>query len=150
MLSDPIGKLLRTARRHLGLTQAELAAQGGVSARLIAELERGERPNVSLESALKLLSIVGVSVTARAPGGVAAEIRSPATAALERAARAAKRRKLWTGRHIHLHDESVDPKPERSKAKRLAAVSHVSRQVFLLAASHQQQTPSRRNRPAAR
>jgi transcriptional regulator with XRE-family HTH domain len=64
MLSNRIGKLLRNARQQLNLSRAELARRAGVSARLVAELERGQRPNVSLESALKLLGIVGVSVIA--------------------------------------------------------------------------------------
>src|SRR5216110_3431006 len=98
MFSERIGNLLQNARRQLDLSREELARRGGVSTRLVAELERGQRPNVSLESALKLLNVVGVSVVAKAPNGAAAEIRSEAAATLERAARAARRRQTWTGR----------------------------------------------------
>jgi transcriptional regulator with XRE-family HTH domain len=137
MLSDRIGVLLRDARRHLGLGRAELAQRGGVSARLVAELERGQRPNVSLESALKLLKVVGVSVVARAPHGVAAQIRGESAASLERAARAAHRRQTWTGRQVYLHDEGNDPRPGRSKSKRLASVAQVSKQAYLIALTRQ-------------
>lgn len=136
MLSARIGVLLKDARRYLSLSRADLAQRGGVSVRLVAELERGQRPNVSLESALKLLNIVGVSIIAQAPHGAAAEIRGESAAALERAARAARaaqRRQTWTGRRVHLHDEGNDPRPERSTAKRLASVAQVSKQAYLIA-----------------
>ena len=133
MLSARIGVLLKDARRHLSLSRADLAQRGGVSVRLVAELERGQRPNVSLESALKLLNVVGVSVIVRAPHGAAAEIRGEHAASLERAARAALRRQTWTGRQVHLHDEGNDPRPERSKAKRVASVAQVSKQAYVIA-----------------
>ena len=135
MLSDRLGVLLKNARKQLNLSRVELARRGDVSTRLVAELERGQRPNVSLESALKLLNVVGVSVIARAPNGDTAEIRAASAAALERALRAARRRQTWTGRQIHLHDEGDDPQPGRSKAKRVAAVSQISRQAHLIAAA---------------
>ena len=140
MLSARIGVLLKDARRYLSLSRADLAQRGGVSVRLVAELERGQRPNVSLESALKLLNVVGVSVIAKAPHGAAAEIRGESAAALERAARAARaalRRQTWTGRQVHLHDEGNDPRPERSKAKRVASVAQVSKQAYVIAVAGQ-------------
>jgi transcriptional regulator with XRE-family HTH domain len=133
MLSARIGVLLKDARRHLGLSRADLARRGGVSVRLVAELERGQRPNVSLESALKLLNVVGVSVTVKAPHGAAAEIRGESADALERAGRAARRRQTWTGRRVLLHEEGDDPQPGRSKANRLASVAQVSKQAYLIA-----------------
>jgi len=135
MLSDQIGLLLRSARRYLNISRVELANRGGVSVRLVAELERGQRPNVSLETTLKLMGIVGVSVIAKAPDGTTAEIRSASAGALERAARAEHRRQTWSGRHVHLHDEGMDPAPERSKSKRLASVSQVSKQAYVVASA---------------
>jgi len=140
MLSARIGMLLKDARRHLNLSRADLAHRGGVSVRLVAELERGQRPNVSLESALKLLNVVGVSVIAQAPHGAAAEIRGESAAALARAERAAVRRQTWTGRQVHLHDEGNDPRPVRSKAKRLASVAQVSKQAYVIAFAGQNHT----------
>lgn len=126
MLSAQVGVLLKEARAYLNLSRAQLAQRGGVSVRLVAELERGQRPNVSLESALKLLNVVGVSVIATAPHGPAAEIRGESAAALAREARAEHRRRTWTGRRILLHDDGDDPRPARSRSKRLAAVAQVS------------------------
>lgn len=135
MLSEPVGGLLEAARKHLNVSRAELARRGGVSTRLVAELERGQRPNVSLETALKLLTAVGVSVVAKAPNGAAAEIRSASGPALERAARAARRRQTWTGRQIHLHDEDAAPASGRSRSERLSSVAQVSKQAYLLASA---------------
>jgi transcriptional regulator with XRE-family HTH domain len=135
MFSARIGRLLKNARRQLDLSREELARRGGVSTRLVAELERGQRPNVSLESALKLLQAVGVSVVATAPNGAIAEIRSRSAADLARAARAARRRQTWTGRQIFLHDDDEDPRPKRSTAKRLTSVGQVSKQAFLVASA---------------
>ncbi len=135
LLSQPIGILLRDARTELKLSRDELARLANVSTRLVAEVERGQRPNVSLETTLRLLNAVGVSVLATAPSGATAHIRDASTAVLERAARVARRRQTWTGRLIHLHKEESAPRPGRSKTKRLAAVSDVSEQAYLFAAA---------------
>jgi|SRR5665647_541796 len=142
MFSARFGVLLRTARKQLKISRGQLAQRGGVSTRLVAELERGQRPNVSLESALRLLDAVGVSIVAKAPDGATAEIRSASSSALERAARAERRRQTWTGRHIHLHDEGKSPHPPKSKANRIAAVSDLSRQAYLIAAEPKRGTRS--------
>ena len=44
MLSEPIGGLLKAARKQLNVSREELARRVGVSTRLVAELERGQRP----------------------------------------------------------------------------------------------------------
>lgn len=123
------------ARRQRGLSREELARRAGVSTRLVAEVERDQRPNVSLESVLRLLNIVGVSVVARAPDDASAEIRSESGVILERAARVAVRRQTWTGRHISLHDEGDEPRPVRSRSKRLASVAQLSEQAYRVASA---------------
>ncbi len=133
MLSDRIGDLLKRARQQFDLSREETARRAGVSTRLVAELERGQRPNVSLESALKLLRVVGVTVTANAPMDAEAEVAVQSVDALARAARAARRRQTWTGRRIALHEEGADPPPARSKSKRLASVALVSKQAYGIA-----------------
>lgn len=133
MLSDHLGPILKSARKQLGLSREELASRAQVSPRLVAELERSQRPNVSLESALKLLSIVGVSLVVTAPNGLAAEIRGDSALELGRAARAARRRETWQGRHVYMHDAGNDPRPPGSKAKRLVAVAQVSKQAYVVA-----------------
>lgn len=150
MLSEPVGGLLKAARKHLNVSREELARRGGVSTRLVAELERGQRPNVSLESALKLLNAVGVSVIAKAPNGAAAEIRSASGPALERAARAARRRQTWTGRQIHLHDEGDGPASGRSKSDRLSSVAEVSKQAYLIASAGRRGVRRKTKTPSGR
>lgn len=134
MLSAQIADLLKSARKALGLTQKELAARAGVSHRLWAEVERGERPHVSLETALRLLAEVGVTVRLTDPLGTSHELNASTTAA--RAARAAVRRATWQGRQIRLSQEGqeVDDGPTSAPgADRLAAVALVSEQAFAVA-----------------
>lgn len=150
MLSEPIGDLLKAARKQLNVSREELARRGGVSMRLVAELERGQRPNVSLESALKLLNAVGVSVIAKAPNGAAVEIRSASGPALERAARAARRRQTWTGRQIHLHDEDDGPVSGRSRSGRLSSVVQVSNQAYLIASAGRHRSRRKTGTPSVR
>lgn len=153
MFSDRIGSLLQNARSQLDLSRGELARRAGVSTRLVAELERGQRPNVSLETALRLLDVVGVSVVAKARNGDAAELRDeslPAAEAAERAARAARRRRTWTGRRVFLHDEGEDTRPVRSKAKRLVSVARVSRDAHVIAAARHDEPRRHAKRRSAR
>ena len=137
MLVSRFGLLLKSARRQQSISRADLAARGGVSMRLVAELEQGKRPNVSFETALTLLNAAGVSIVARSPYGEVVEIRNRSTAALERAERAKVRRATWTGRRVSLHSSDDEPRPERSKPKRLSAVNMISRQAHTIAASRQ-------------
>lgn len=149
MLSDRLGPILKSARKQLSLSRAELASRAQVSPRLVAELERSQRPNVSLESALKLLGIVGVSLVVRTPNGLVAEIRGDSALELERAARAARRRETWQGRHVHMHDAGNDPRPPQSKTKRLLAVAQVSKQAYVVAGAtrvHTKASKAKRSR----
>lgn len=141
MLSHSLGPLLKSSREQLGLSRAALAAKAGVSMRLVAEFERGQRGNVSLESALRLFKVVGITVVARAPHGPAAEIRGTAAARLERAARAAHRRETWTGRHVHLRDSGDAPRAPRSLPRRIASVAAISDAAYVIASGE-------RGRPA--
>lgn len=146
MLSASLGPLLKSARRQLGLSRKELASRAGVSPRLVAELERGQRPNVSLESALKLLNLAGISIVARTPDGDGAEIRPARATDLERAARAAHRRETWKGRRVSLHDASEAPAASGSKSRRLGSVARVSRQAYVLAAARRDRTGASRSK----
>ena len=53
---------VRSRRKHLGLTQAELADIASVSARFVYDLERG-KPTIALDKALLVLDAVGLEVT---------------------------------------------------------------------------------------
>jgi transcriptional regulator with XRE-family HTH domain len=133
MLSHGLGPLLKSARQQLGLSREALASKAGVSMRLVAEFERGQRSNVSLESALRLFKSVGITVVARAPHVAAAEIRGTGAARLERAARAARRRETWTGRHVHLRDSGDAPRAPRSLPRRIVSVAAISGAAYVIA-----------------
>ncbi len=132
MLSEKLGQVLQRARKLIGMSRDELARRAHVSVRLVAEFERGDRPNVSVETILRLLGIVGVSIVAEAPDGWTEEIRSSRSNALGHAARRARRRQTWTGRHVHLRHSSEPPDVSASPAERLADLSRVSREAYAL------------------
>jgi transcriptional regulator with XRE-family HTH domain len=113
-----LASTLRQARRRRGVSIAALAVEASVSPRLISEFEQGKRPNVSLETALRLLSLVGVSFRLHDP----AEATDPVQA---RAARAARRRDSWTGSLSSLQSQ-VDPSAPVSAVERLGAVANAS------------------------
>jgi hypothetical protein len=92
-----------------------LAAQCGVSVRLLAELERGERPNVSLETAHVLLRAVGISLEPR-------ELKTEKQAQAERRA---IRQATWTG-VITTRTAMQEPPAPATITARLAAVTQAS------------------------
>jgi HTH-type transcriptional regulator/antitoxin HipB len=53
-----LGRAARTARKHLGLTQPQLALASGVGVRFIVELEAG-KPTLRLENVLRVLHALG-------------------------------------------------------------------------------------------
>lgn len=55
-----LGVLLRERRSHLGMSQPVAAERSGVSTRLWSETERGQRPNVSAMTLVRMLSSIGV------------------------------------------------------------------------------------------
>jgi transcriptional regulator with XRE-family HTH domain len=113
-----IASTLREARRNRRMSIAELAVSAGVSPRLVSEFEQGKRPNVSLETALRLLALVGVSVRLHDTGPMG-------DAELARAQRAAQRRSRWTGSLSTLQAQ-VDPSPPSLATARLGAVANAS------------------------
>jgi transcriptional regulator with XRE-family HTH domain len=132
MLAEQIGALVRGARKDMRLSQSELARRAGVSHRLLAELERGERPNVSLETGMRILGVLGIRVELTDPNGVTREITDPDATAAARHARAERRRATWSGRQIQLEREGTAPTAGRASS-RLAAVSLVTQQAYALA-----------------
>lgn len=56
-----LGQAARTARKQLGLTQAQLALAAGVGVRFIVELEAG-KPTLRLETILRVLHALGGSL----------------------------------------------------------------------------------------
>ena len=62
-LRGRFGKMVRTRRNRMGISQEELAARAGLHRTYIADIERGAR-NPSLESISKLASALEVSMSA--------------------------------------------------------------------------------------
>ena len=149
MLASQVADTLRDARRAAGLTQREAALRAGVSHRLWAEVERGERPNVSMATALRLLTEVGVVVRLTDPSGATREITDVNSARTARRLRASHRRASWTGRQIRLSDEREEPVVSDASSAGLSAVSRVSEQAFAVyrAAAPEVVRPRRRHTP---
>lgn len=55
-----VGNKLLAIRKRLGLTQAELAEQAGLSGRTYADIERGT-VNMRIETFLRICSVLGVT-----------------------------------------------------------------------------------------
>ncbi len=145
MLSATIGALLRGARTAQGMSRADLAERAGVSVRLVAELERGARPNVSLETALLLLQVLGIALRPvkvaddrpmDVPGRRHADIEQQ-----EREARSAWRRATWVGA-VGARSTMRPPRPPSSIAARLSAVSQASTLASALARSAERAAPA--------
>lgn len=123
-----LASTLRRARRELGLTIAQLAAEAGVSPRLVSEFERGQRPHVSLATACTLLRLAGVRERVEAPSAVADDRAATAE-------RAERRRRTWVGQQTTLRAQ-VDPPAPAAYADRLAAVAQASRFGHALRDAH--------------
>ena len=52
---------VRQRRRSMGLTQAEVADLGGVSAKFLIEFERG-KPSVRLDKVMDVLDVLGLEL----------------------------------------------------------------------------------------
>jgi len=135
MLTNQLGILLRDTRKAVGLSQKDAARRAQVSNRLWAEVERGERPNVSLATALRMLSEVGISVRLGDPRGTTHELRDPGTEEAARAARAMIRRATWTGRQILLSDEGIEPQIPTGRADNIGKVARISAQASTIASA---------------
>lgn len=123
-----LAALLRTSRQARGLTVASLATQVGVSARLVSEFERGKRPHVSLDTAMRLLHCVGAPLQVSAGASRMEEFAG-------RAERAARRRQTWLGSHTTLEKQSP-PAPPSQSAARVMAVAVASQLAAGLQAAH--------------
>lgn len=56
--TNQLGDLLRAARKHLGLTQPQLALAAGVGVRFIVDLEAG-KATLRLENVLRVIDALG-------------------------------------------------------------------------------------------
>ena len=56
--SQALGQTIRAARKHLGLTQPQLALTAGVGVRFVVELEAG-KPTVRLDAVMRVIASLG-------------------------------------------------------------------------------------------
>jgi len=133
MQANELGALLKQARKQTGKTRQALAADAGVSVRLIAEFERGQRPNVSLDTALRLFDLLGMHIDVRLPQAAAQQAGAAHVSDASFAARAAHRLATWTGRHVSLHDDDSTVHLPQSDEEAVAAVWRVSQLAHAVA-----------------
>lgn len=57
-----IGKIVKTSRKKLGVTQSDLALTSGTGLRFIIDLEHG-KPTCQLEKVLTVLNTLGIKIT---------------------------------------------------------------------------------------
>lgn len=127
---DALSKAVRDARQKQALSIADLARRADVSRRLVGEFERGLRPNVSFETALRLIEQLHlpISIAGIEPGRNQEEAR---------AERAALRRQTWTGKKTTLVGPSAPAVPQ-SHVTALSAVARASRLAVALQVAHGQ------------
>ena len=136
-----IGKAIFVARKAQGVSRVELAQRVGVSTRLVGELERGDRPNVSLDTALKLLTELGVVFRLSSLAATELQADSANSDQSARLARAAHRRATWTGARWPLHDDNAPP-AEVDASARLMSVAEVSRRAYAIATAPHAAVPA--------
>lgn len=141
-----LGAMLRSTRKRLGLTQTDAAKRAGVSVRLWAEVERGERENVSFDTLVRMLSEIGIEVVLEGPAGDRVGVTSGAAALRARSVRASIRRATWTGRQLTLGDDDRAPTAGRSTDP-VAAVHEVSTQAYAIASAKAKRPRSGRRKP---
>lgn len=134
MSQRTLGELLKSTRKLLGITQADAAKRAGVSTRLWAEVERGEREHVSLDTTIRLLGEMGIEMVLEAPTGARIGLTHGSAAERARLVRAEIRRATWTVRKIRLGDAD-EPPAAGPIAQRLAAVHEISRTAYEIARS---------------
>jgi y4mF family transcriptional regulator len=61
-----MGKLVRSTRKKLGVTQSQLAAASGIGVRFLRELEKG-KPSCQLDKTLYVLRMLGIWLEAKEP-----------------------------------------------------------------------------------
>lgn len=70
--AQQLGQALRAARKHLGLTQPQVALAAGVGVRFIVDLEAG-KPTLRLENVLRVIDALGGELQLHGLPSVAAD-----------------------------------------------------------------------------
>ncbi len=69
---EQIGKLIRETRKHLGVTQRDLALTSGTGMRFIIDLEKGKE-TCEIGKTLTILNTLGIKLTLTPPPAPAKE-----------------------------------------------------------------------------
>jgi y4mF family transcriptional regulator len=69
MISKEIGELIKRTRKHLGITQKDLAFASNTGLRFIIELEQG-KPTCQLEKTLTVLQTLGIKMVLNPPNAI--------------------------------------------------------------------------------
>lgn len=64
--AQDIGRLVRTTRKKLGVTQKDLALTSGTGLRFVIDLERG-KPTCEIGKSLMVVQTLGIRITLAAP-----------------------------------------------------------------------------------
>jgi len=70
-ISDPaaMGRLIRDARRALGLTQPDLALSAGVGVRFLVDVEKG-KPTAQIGKVMQVLAALGIEMGLSLPDSI--------------------------------------------------------------------------------
>ncbi len=66
--TEHIGKVIRDTRKHLGVTQKDLALTSGTGLRFIIDLEKG-KPTCQIGKALTVMQTLGIKLDITPPNG---------------------------------------------------------------------------------
>jgi len=71
VIQDPaqLGRLVRSTRKALGLSQPDLALTAGVGIRLLVEIEKG-KPTAQIGKVMQVLSALGIEIGLSLPSGI--------------------------------------------------------------------------------
>jgi HTH-type transcriptional regulator / antitoxin HipB len=72
-----LGVIIREARGARGWTQAELAGRAGVGRQWLVAMERGRHSRAEIGLVLRVLSVLGVELSARLPSDGAGQQAAP-------------------------------------------------------------------------
>lgn len=71
IVQDPVhlGRIVRTTRKALGLTQPDLALAAGVGVRLLVDIEKG-KATAQIGKVMQVLSALGIEIGLSLPSGI--------------------------------------------------------------------------------
>ena len=65
---ENLGKKIRDARKHLKISQAELAGKTGISRTSLSQIERGSIQDIGIRKVIRILEYLGLEISVRPAG----------------------------------------------------------------------------------